>query len=232
MGLGVSRASKTQGRFRAAAAFAVVAALVAALILSSSPPASAVGKKGTKPCGEITEREPINKVNRGRAPLIIGDSTSGAAFTQLRIQGFRVNTQPCRTYAYGLSELKRKVDEGEPLPKIVIMGMGIYGRFNKNMIVRTQRHLGPKRRLGLIVPRRFQVREDLDSKRGAKKRRLIRRIANKDDRIISYDWAKKSANHPDWFATDNLHPNELGQRKFARFLASRTFPHLPPKPGR
>ena len=54
--------------------------------------------------------------------------------------------------------------------------------------------------------------------------RILYDVAAEHDRPVAR-WSEASAGHPDWFQDDGVHPNLLGQQKYAAFLADAVEQH-------
>jgi lysophospholipase L1-like esterase len=49
--------------------------------------------------------------------------------------------------------------------------------------------------------------------------RILDEVAGEFDRPVAH-WSEVSAGHPNWFRDDGVHPNHLGQRRYATFIAT------------
>jgi lysophospholipase L1-like esterase len=54
--------------------------------------------------------------------------------------------------------------------------------------------------------------------------RILADVAEEFDRPVAR-WSDAAADHPDWFKDDGVHPNNLGQRHYARFVAEAVDQH-------
>jgi hypothetical protein len=48
---------------------------------------------------------------------------------------------------------------------------------------------------------------------------ILGEVADEYSRPVAH-WSERSADHPDWFQDDGVHPNLVGQRKYAGFIAA------------
>jgi hypothetical protein len=53
---------------------------------------------------------------------------------------------------------------------------------------------------------------------------ILEEVAGGYDRPVAR-WSERSADHPGWFQADGVHPNRLGQRHYAAFLAASVGKH-------
>ncbi len=132
---------------------ALAAALAAALL--GAPAAGAA-------CGGVEKAHPKRKVAK-RPPLVIGDSVMLFALPNLARKGFNVDARGCRQFEEGIHLLIRK-RRGGRLPYLVVMALGADAAISGRQINRVQKIIGPKRKLGLVVPLETGGRESNDAR--------------------------------------------------------------------
>ena len=151
-----------------------------------------------------------------RPPLAIGDSTMVFAVPYLAKLGIDSNARACRSWAEGLG-LMRRLKARHQLPSFVIMALGANSWVRPIDVQRALAMIGPERKLGLMTHRTWFGKPGPDTA-------VIRRMAHRyRNRTVLMDWVRYAAPHRSWFETggydDGLHPNKLGARKFAGFIA-------------
>ena len=195
---GFSTSRGTLGRL------SVLAAAVLACLVISAP------ARGS--CGSVETARPKKRVNAGgRAPLAIGDSVMLLAVPNLSRIGYRVNARGCRLWFEGMDAI-RHYKRGGRLPHLVVVGLGadwVITRAN----VRSALHLvGPRRVLGLVVPRESGGGTSNDA-------RVVRRAYRAHrKRIMLLDWARFSRGHREWFQPDGLHLTYSGASAYTKLL--------------
>jgi hypothetical protein len=113
------------------------------------------------------------------------------------------------------------------LPALVVVALGTNGGASDSQIAELLNILGPHRILALVTPHNGN-----DPSTPA----LYRDAARRDPyRIELLDWDRKSASHPDWFASDGIHlGGTAGITAFARLIVSSllgpTGPSIPATP--
>ena len=151
-----------------------------------------------------------------RAPLAIGDSTMVFAVPYLAKLGLDANARACRDWSEGLSIIKR-LKHQHRLPSFVVMALGANSWVRPIDVQRALALIGPGRKLGLMTHRTWAGKPGPDTG-------VIRRMAHRyHKRTVLMDWVRFAAPHKRWFESggydDGLHPNAVGARKFARFIA-------------
>jgi len=182
----------------------VVAALLA---VAAAAPARA--------CDEAAKDQARHTGPRhGRAPWVIGDSTSILAAPILGRHGIEADAHGCRQFGVGVSMIAARPKH--ELGDAVVLALGANGPIQRSDIARARRVLGPHRFLGLVTPR------NLSSSAGA----MRAAAAAHPDTVLLIDWAAFSAGHGSWFAGDGLHVDESGAQAYAGLIREKLTPFL------
>jgi len=185
----------------------------AACVLLALAPATA-----SAACGGVKQEDPRRDRNLGRAPLAIGDSALLGALPEVAKVGIRANARGCRQYPEGLALMRNLRRKGK-LPRMVILELGSNGVVTKGNIHEALHLVGKKGMIALVTPREA-------SGAGTHDIELIRREAERHNRVKLLDWVKFSAGHSAWFQPDGLHLTYAGAAAMAR-LFERVFRWLP-----
>ena len=183
----------------------MLAAVLAAVLatFAGAPLASAA-------CGGVQKQRPKRKV-APRAPLAIGDSVMLLALPALARVGYNVDARGCRQFEEGIHLLIKKRRQRR-LPELVVMGLGADAGISSSQINRVLKILGPKRKLGLVVPMETGGRESNDA-------RVVRRAGRREPRRVKVlDWPRYSRGHGSWFQPDHLHLTFSGAKAYARLF--------------
>jgi hypothetical protein len=153
---------------------------------------------------------------RSANALAIGDSTMVYSVPYFAKLGIDANARACRNWDEGLA-LMRSLRRRGHLPSLVVMALGANSWVRPIDVQRALKVIGPKRRLGLVTHRTWFGKPGPDTG-------VIRKMARKyRKRTVLMDWVKYAQPHESWFNNagydDGLHPNKLGARKFASFIA-------------
>jgi hypothetical protein len=177
---------------------------------TSGSGAGAVPPPPGSACGQTIDLPARRSLGIGGAPLAIGDSVLYDAAQPLADYGFHVNAMVCRTMDQGISWL---TDHAHGLPALVVVALGTNGGASGGQISELLSILGPHRILALVTPHNGN-----DPSTPA----LYREAARRDPyRIELLDWDRRSAGHPDWFASDGIHlGGAAGVTAFARLIVS------------
>ena len=176
---------------------------VALVALIAAPVAGAA-------CGGVQKAHPKRKV-APRPPLAIGDSVMLLALPALARVGYNVDARGCRQFEEGIHLLVKK-RRRHRLPELVVMGLGADAAISPRQINRVLKILGPKRKLGLVVPMETGGGESNDA-------RVVRNAGRHDPRQIKVlDWPRYSRGHPNWFQPDHLHLTFAGAKAYARLF--------------
>ncbi len=194
------------GAGRTLVPIAALAAVGTALFLTA-PPAPAA-------CGGVEKARARKRVNPGgRAPLAIGDSVMLLAVPRLARIGFKVNAQGCRQWSQGERVLRSYKRAGK-LPHLVVIGLGADGAVTSRNVRHTLHILGPKRLLGLIVPRELGGGSSHDAD-------VVRRAARSHRRrILLLDWVRLSKRRRGWFQPDGIHLTYAGASAYTKLIGS------------
>jgi hypothetical protein len=174
-------------------------------LLSFAVPAAHAG------CGGTHVRHTSHKQNRGRAPLVIGDSVLLGAMKETTAAGFNLNTRGCRQWAEGMRVLRGYKRAGH-LPHLVVMELGTDWTVSARQIRAAMRLLGPKRVLGLMTPREVGGHGSADA---ANMRRVAKRFPH---RTVLLDWVAHTRGRGGWFQPDGIHLTYAGAAGFGEFL--------------
>jgi hypothetical protein len=149
----------------------------------------------------------------GRAPVVIGDSTSIIAVPELGRRGLEADARGCRQFAQGVQMLAARRRAGT-LPHVAVLALGANGPVSSASIAAALRVTGPRRILALVTP-----------KSSGSSRAAMRRAASRHgDRVLLIDWASFSAGHGGWFAGDGLHVGHEGANAFASLIRRKVEP--------
>jgi hypothetical protein len=184
----------------------MLAAAVAAC-LSISLPAPARGS-----CGDVETARPKKRVNPGgRPPLAIGDSVMLLAVPNLARIGYKVNARGCRLWFEGMDAIRHYKRAGR-LPHLVVVALGADWVITRANVRQALHVVGPRRVLGLVVPRESGGGTSNDA-------RVVRRAYRAHrKRIMLLDWARLSRGHPGWFQPDGLHLTYSGASAYTKLL--------------
>jgi hypothetical protein len=163
-------------------------------------------------CGAVVSAYPRHWHHHYRPPLVVGDSTMIFAVPYIAKHGMQANARGCRMWSEGM-DLLRARKRAHSLPHLVVMGLGANWVITRGDIEAAVRLLGPRRVLGLIVPREEGGGTSSDA---YNVRRAGRRHRN---RVKVLDWPHYSARQAGWFAGDGLHMTYGGAAAYARFIA-------------
>lgn len=174
-------------------------------------------------CGGVVASYPRPWHYTYRPPLVVGDSTMIFAVPYLAREGMQANARGCRMWSEGEDLLRGRL-RSHSLPHLVVMGLGANWTVTRADIESTLRLIGPKRVLGLIVPREEGggTSSDAYNVRQAGKRHR--------KRVRVLDWPVHSAGHGNWFSGDGLHMSYTGAAAYARFIG--TLKRYAAPPGR
>jgi hypothetical protein len=162
-------------------------------------------------CGGVEKAHPKRKVAK-RPPLAIGDSVMLFALPNLARKGYNVDARGCRQFEEGIHLLIRK-RRGGRLPQLTVMALGADAGISGRQINRVLKILGPKRKLGLVVPLETGGGESNDA-------RVVRNAGRADPRRVKVlDWPRYSRGHRNWFQPDHLHLTFAGAAAYARLMA-------------
>ncbi|MDP9188132.1 MAG: hypothetical protein M3O25_02655 [Actinomycetota bacterium] len=192
------------GRMRSAGLTTALAAIVLTVALVAPSHAQAGA------CGSAKTQNPKRKV-ASRSPLAIGDSVMLLALPDLAREGFKVNARGCRAFDEGVALLRSRRRRGT-LPHLSVIALGADHSINAGQIRRALKVIGPKRKLGLVVPLETGGRESNDA-------RVVRNAGRRAPRQVKVlDWPRYSRGHRSWFQPDHLHLTFAGAAAYARLM--------------
>jgi hypothetical protein len=194
----------------------VLAACLPALLWACAPAAEAG-------CGGVEVRKTAHKRNKGRPPLIIGDSVLLGAMKETTAAGFDLNTHGCRQWGEGLGVLRSYRRAGR-LPHLVVMQLGTDWTVSVKEIRAAMAIVGRKRVLGLMTPREAGGYGSSDA---AHMRQVARRFPQ---RTLLLDWVAHTRGRGGWFQPDGIHLTLAGAAGFGRFLKTALPFADPPEP--
>jgi hypothetical protein len=174
-------------------------------------------------CGGVVASYPRGWQHNYRPPLVIGDSTMILAVPYIARHGMQANARGCRQWGEGLDILRRR-RSAHSLPHLVVMALGANWVITRSDIEAAVRLVGPKRVLGIVVPREEGGGTGSDAY-------IVRRAGRRHrNRVKVLDWPRYSARHGAWFSGDGLHMSYNGAAAFAKLVATLK-PFAPwPKP--
>jgi hypothetical protein len=162
-------------------------------------------------CGGVVASYPHGWHRTYRPPLVIGDSTMLLAVPYLARERMQANARGCRMWSEGL-ELIRARKRSHSLPHLVVMALGANWTISRSDIERAVRLVGPKRELGLVVPREEGGGTSSDAYN-------VRQAGHRHPRRVKVlDWPRYSAGHDNWFSGDGLHMSYSGAAAYARYI--------------
>jgi hypothetical protein len=153
----------------------------------------------------------------GRAPLVIGDSTSILAAPLLGRLGLEADARGCRQFGQGVQMLAAR-RRARTLPHVVVLALGANGAIGDGQVAAVLRIIGRHRVLALVTAKRSAT-SDATMHRAAKRH---------PDRVLLVDWVRHSAGHGAWFAGDGLHVGQEGARAYARLIRRSVAPYAFP----
>ncbi len=185
---------------------------IAAMTALVTPSLAAAG------CGGVEAKQPKRSANPGGGPpLVIGDSVMVLALSNLAHAGYLADAQGCRQFGQGLGVVRKYKRKGR-LGHLVVIGLGADLTISAKNI-RTALHLiGPKRVLGLVVPRELGGGTSSDA------RRVRAAYKRWPKRIVLLDWVRYAKGNHKWFQPDGLHLTYSGADAYAR-LIDRALPY-------
>ncbi len=141
-------------------------------------------------------------------PLIVGDSVTLAAASQLHASGWEVDARINRTMAQGLRLLRAR----RRLPQTVAIALGTNAGVRRLDVAAALRIVGRRRRLVLVTPREVRGQSGHDAA-------VIRVMGRRHPlRVVVADWARHSHGHAAWVARDLVHLTRAGARAYAQLL--------------
>src|SRR3954447_8548106 len=193
----------------------VLAAVVLGALWASAPVAHAG-------CGGTQVRHTTSKRNKGRPPVVIGDSVLLGAMKETTAAGFDLNSRGCRQWGEGMRVIRGYKRAGR-LPHLVVMELGTDWTVSVRQIRAAMALVGRSRVLGLMTPREVGGYGGADA---ARMRRVTRRFP---DRTVLLDWVAYTRGRGSWFQPDGIHLTLAGAAGFGDFLKT-ALPYADPTP--
>ena len=157
----------------------------------------------------------------GPPPIAIGDSTMLFPLPDLTKVGYDVNARGCRGFKQGIW-IARDLRNRGLLPKLILINSYSNGGVNPGLIKFALKVIGPKRTLVLVTA----YNADTGAPPAPDTDVIVQAARQHPDQIKLLDWVKHSLPHHRtdpapgaWFLPDLYHPNLVGSREYARFLA-------------
>jgi hypothetical protein len=158
---------------------------------------------------------------KGKAPLLIGDSTVILPIPNLNAIGYSVNGRGCRGFRESIN-IARRLRAKHHLPHLVLMNGYANGGVNPDLISEALGVLGRSRVLGLVT----EYNADTGHPPAPDTDVLFKAARQYPHRVFVLDWVKYSRSHHAaepkagaWFLPDLYHPNYTGADAYAQFLA-------------
>jgi lysophospholipase L1-like esterase len=119
-----------------------------------------------------------------------------------------------------------RIAKQKTLPGAVVVALGTNDDFDAQGIVNYRVHVG--RIMSMLGPYRCVVWINSFQKRTAKQikkhspmifsglNKVLLDMARRTPNVLLIDWATMSANHPEWYVYDSVHPTDVGYRARAR----------------
>ena len=178
-------------------------------------------RRASAACGGVAQEKPRKDVNRGRAPLAIGDSPMLLALDPTSPRsGYKANARGCRQMPEGL-ELIRKLRNEDRLPQLVVDRARRRRHGHDGPNPRGARPGRQEAKLGLVTPL------ETGGGTGQRRRRRPQRGAEARQPHRAARLGRYSSGHAGWFQPDGLHLTFEGAAAFARLL-KKPLKHLPP----
>src|SRR4051795_7533131 len=162
-------------------------AVVAVILALVALPASAAAD-----CGGVKSSYPRPWHYTYRPPLVIGDSTMLFAVPYLAHQHMQANARGCRQWSEGMNLLRGR-KHSHSLPHLVVMALGANWVITRHDIEAALKLIGPKRILGMVVPRE----EGGGTSSDAYNVRQAGRRHPTHAKVL--DWPRYSGGHGNWF---------------------------------
>jgi hypothetical protein len=178
----------------------------------------------------------VDPAGKGRAPILIGDSTVLLPIPNLAQVGIAVNGRGCRGFRESLN-VAAKLNAKHHLPHLVLMNGYANGGAGDKLIADALSVIGKSHVLGLVT----EYNADTGHPPAPDTDVLFKAAHQYKHRIFVLDWVTYSRSHHRvepapgaWFLPDLYHPNYTGADAYAQFL-TRALPlakrgHFPPLP--
>jgi hypothetical protein len=162
------------------------------------------------PPAELSTEQATATTTARRSRVAIGDSITVGAMQILRRDGFSIHAKVGRQFSTAPGIV---ASYGGSLPRNVVIALGTNGTVSLSACRSVVRTAGPARRVFLVTNRVPRAWQDSNN---ATLRACDRSFSARRVRVV--DWYRASAGHPQWFASDGIHPSAAGRRAFARLI--------------
>ncbi len=196
----------------------VVEADTIAAIAAASPAARAAGR--VRPAPAVVAAPALAQAKPEGLPRVtaFGDSVLlGARDALLRqLPGAEVDAEVGRQASRGLTRV-REVKAQERLGNVVLLHVGSNGFLSESQLRAALTELADRERVLLVtvrVPKRWEAHNN----------DILERASREFPNTVLVDWARLSADHPEYFVADGVHLTSAGIRRFTeeiRRLARR-----------
>ncbi|OMH31193.1 acyltransferase family protein [Tersicoccus sp. Bi-70] len=220
---GALRALGSHARTRGRKALAVAVVAVAAVLGSGSvavagvtdAPTTTQAQQQIESGQKVLDAQPTSTIGRatgaGRDVTVIGDSVTVASTAALErdLRGAVIDASVGRSMNDAADVARRLADQGR-LGRTVVVGLATNDVFSRQRIADLLDVLGPDRRLVLVTgfaPDRVYWTADAN--------RALHEAVADEPRITVADWQAAVAVHPEWLASDGIHPTPRGQQLYA-----------------
>lgn len=192
--------------------------LACLLIAAVAATALAAPSMAAAGCGGTEVKQPKRNANRGgKPPLVIGDSVMLLSLGALSHAGYLADAKGCRSFEQGLGVVRNYKRKGR-LGHLVVIALGANSSITRKDMRRALHVIGPRRTLGLVVPRETGGGTSSDA-------RAVRAAYRaKPKRIVLLDWVRFAKHTPKWFQPDGLHLTYSGAAAYAKLMA-RAIPY-------
>jgi lysophospholipase L1-like esterase len=143
--------------------------------------------------------------------LAVGDSVMLGSARKLTSYGITVDAAKNRQVSSGAQVLDYRMKTGE-LGNNVVVHLGTNGRTTASTFDQVMKPLAKVQRVIVLTVR------VPGSPYSDKNNEIITALPLKYPNVTILDWAALSTGHKDWFASDGIHPNSLGQDQYVGFI--------------
>lgn len=143
--------------------------------------------------------------------LAVGDSVMLGSARKLTSYGITVDAAKNRQVSSGAQVLDYRMKTGE-LGNNVVVHLGTNGRTTASTFDQVMKPLAKVQRVIVLTVR------VPGSPYSDKNNEIITALPLKYPNVTILDWAALSTGHKDWFASDGIHPNALGQDQYVGFI--------------
>ena len=143
--------------------------------------------------------------------LAVGDSVMLGSARKLTSYGITVDAAKNRQVNAGAQVLDYRMKTGE-LGNNVVIHLGTNGRTTADTFDKVMKPLANVQRVVVLTVR------VPGSPYSDKNNEIITALPLKYPNVVILDWQALSKGHKDWFASDGIHPNALGQDQYVGFI--------------